>query len=84
VAGEATLFISQLAFADDAPALIEQFQQPVREAYREVLKSLQGKDRDLTALAKRYQQIQAQDYFSCELAAAVRAKLLAARGDEQP
>ncbi len=80
--GEATLFVSRLAAADEAERLIEQFRQPVREAYREVLRSLQAKDRDLAALARRYQQIQAQDYFSCELAAAVRAKLLAARGDE--
>ena len=80
--GEATLFVSQLALAEDAPGLIEQFRQPVREAYREVLRSLQGKDRDLAALARRYQQTQAQDYFSCELGATVRARLLAAQGDE--
>jgi hypothetical protein len=82
--GEATLFVSQLAFADDAAALIEQFRQGVREAYRDILKSLDAKDRDLTALARRYQQIQAQDYFSCELGTAARARLLAAQGDEQP
>ena len=80
--GEATVFVSQLADAGDAEALIEQFRRPAREAYREVLKSLAGKDRDLAAAAKRYQQLQAQDYFACELADKVRAKLLAARGGE--
>jgi hypothetical protein len=78
--GEATLFVSRLAFASDAKGLVEQFEKPVKKAYQRIVADLKRKDRDLAALAKRYQQIQAQDYFQCELGAKVRAKLLAARG----
>ena len=80
--GEASLFVSRLAFADEANGLVEQFEKPVKKAYQRIAADLKRKDRDLAALAKRYQQVQAQDYFQCELGAKVRAKLLAARGDK--
>jgi hypothetical protein len=80
--GEAKLFASELLFANEANALESHFQQPVTAAYQEILSALKRKNRDLAALSKRYQQIQARDYFQCELGAEVRAKLLAAQGGE--
>ena len=80
--GEATLFTSELVFANEAESLAAKFEEPVRAAYREILQALKRKDRDLQALSKRFQQLQAQDYFRCELGVQVRAKLLAARGDD--
>lgn len=82
--GEATLFASEVLFASDADSLVEQFKQPVREAYQEILALLRHKDRDLAALSRRFQQAQAQDYFKLKSGAEVRAKLLEARGDKEP
>jgi hypothetical protein len=82
--GEATLFASDVLFASAADSLIEQFQQPIRQAYREILAALKRKDRDLAALARRYQQVLAQDCFQLELGAQVRSKLLEARGEPEP
>jgi len=64
-------------------ALIAQFTAQVDAAYQELLQELaqgdhQG-DRDLAALARRYRQIQQQDYFHSELGALVRERLVAAR-----
>jgi hypothetical protein len=80
--GDAKLFASELLFANEADALESQFQQPVTAAYQEILSALKRKNRDLAALSERYQQVQARDYFQCELGAEVRARLLAAQGDE--
>jgi hypothetical protein len=81
--GEATLFVSRLAFASQANALVDQVEKPVKAAYREILAALKRKNCDLATLSKQYQQAQAHDHFRCKLGAQVRAKLLAARGDEQ-
>jgi len=80
--GEATLFISEILLANEAESLAARFEAPVRQAYQEILQALKRKTRDLGALSKRFQQIQSQDYFRCDLGAQVRAKLLAARGDD--
>lgn len=82
--GEATLFVSEFAFVTGTRALIEQFEQPVRQAYQDILSALKRKHCDLAALSKHYQQVQARDYFHCSLGAKVRARLLAARGDKKP
>jgi hypothetical protein len=82
--GEATLFASDLVYAAEAEALVARFEEPIREAYQEILRGLKRKKRDLAALSRRFQQVQAQDYFQCELGADVRAKLLEARGKDAP
>ena len=79
--GEASVFVSRIAFTGNPGALIEEFERPVRAAYEEILAALKRKNRDLAALAKRYQQLQAHDYFQCPLGVKVRTKLIAARGD---
>lgn len=81
--GETTLFASEVLFASDADWLVEEFQRPVREVYQKILAALKRKDRDLAALARQFQQAQAQDYFKLEIGAGVRAKLLDARGDDR-
>ena len=77
--GEASLWASDLIYATDEQALRRQFEEPVEAAYRDILKGLTRKSRDLAALAKRYQQTQAQDFFQHKLGQQVRDKLLTAR-----
>lgn len=79
--GEATIFASEVLFASDTERLAEEFNKPVREAYREILAALKRKDRDLAVLSRKFQQTQTQDYFHLELGGDVRAKLLDARGE---
>lgn len=79
--GEATIFVSEVLFASDVDRLAEEFNKPVRQAYREILAALKRKNRDLTALSRKFQQTQTKDYFQLSLGAEVRAKLLDARGD---
>jgi hypothetical protein len=81
--GEATVFASEVLFASDTDRLAEEFNKPVREAYREIMAALMRKDRDLAALSRKFQQTQAQDYFQLALGNDVRAKLLDARGDNE-
>jgi hypothetical protein len=77
--GEATLFVTEFVFGNDSQDLIDQFEQPVKDAYQEILSALKRKAADLAALSNQFQQIQARDYFQCKLGPQVRAKLLAAQ-----
>ena len=67
----------------DEEKLLARFTDAVDSAYRELLADLKGKNRDLAAISRRYQQIQAQDYFSSPLGRRVRETLLAAKGDKK-
>ncbi len=78
--GEASLFSSQAVLARDQQSLQERFEEPVRQAYEEILAALKSRRPDLTALSKRYQQTKTQDYFQCPLGERVRQKLLSAQG----
>jgi hypothetical protein len=78
--GEVSLFQSSVLLASDADALRRQFEEPVRNAYQEILRTLKRKKPDLAALSKHYQQAKERDYFQCDLAEQVRAKLLNAGG----
>ena len=78
--GEASLFTSQAALAGQGESLQEQFEAPVRQAYEEILAALKGRKADLAELSKRYQQVNAQDYFQCSVGEQVRKQLLSARG----
>lgn len=79
--GEATLWESRLLAAGMERRIVAQFVQPVEAAYRELLGELKRKRPDLAALSKRYQQIQARDYFRVELGQKVRTALVAAQSD---
>jgi hypothetical protein len=74
--GEATLWRSELAFANQETELVARFEAATEAIYREILQSLKRRKPDLAALGKKYQQAQAQDYFQSELGKQVRAALL--------
>jgi DNA-binding transcriptional regulator PaaX len=77
--GEALVWEARLALGQEE-ALVEQFAAQVEGPYRELLAELAGEDPDLGALARRYQQVVAHDYFGSELGQQVRAALANARG----
>ena len=83
MAGEATVWEAQLALAGREDALVEQFTQPVDQAYRAILARLKKTRPDLAALSRQYQQAQARDYFGSELGQRARAALVtsASKGD---
>jgi hypothetical protein len=79
--GEATLWESHLLNAGMEGRMTARFSEPVEMEYRAILRDLKKKRPDLATLSKRYQQIQARDYFHLELGKKVRAALVAAQGD---
>jgi hypothetical protein len=81
--GEATLWRSELAFADHEGALVKQFQVEVDSVYREILQALKRKKPDLGDLSRKYQQALAHDYFASKLGKQVREALLTARNDKE-
>lgn len=77
--GEAMLWQAEQLYATDVDAVRRQFAEPVEAEYREILAALKKKkERDLAALARRFQDTQARDHFASELGQQVRDKLLAA------
>lgn len=77
--GEAMLWQAEQLYATDVDSVQRQFVEPIEAEYREILAALKKKkDRDLAALARRFQHAQARDYFASELGRQVRDKLLAA------
>jgi hypothetical protein len=60
--GEATLWEAQLVLPGHDEALVQQFLAQVDAAYGAILADLKREDVDLAALARRYQQVQGQDY----------------------
>jgi hypothetical protein len=77
--GEAWFWEGQLLPPSQDAALIAQFGAQIAGLYREILAALTAPDPDLPALARRFQQAQAQDYFTSALREEVRAALLAAQ-----
>ncbi len=82
--GEALVWEAQLTEPRQDEVLVRQFLTQVEPAYAAILDELARPDADLTALSRRYQQIQAQDYFHAALGERVRAALLAAQREEGP
>jgi hypothetical protein len=78
--GTATLWDSQLTLAGQAQDLVGRFEAELEAPYRELLTDLKRPAPDLSMLSRRYQQLQAQDYFQSALGKKVRAALLAHRG----
>lgn len=77
--GAATLWRAELADARQCRALIQRFEASVAEAYQRLLKELRSGKADRAAIAKRYQQVRATDFFACRLGRQVRAALLRER-----
>jgi len=78
--GEAMLWEAQMMLNGQNEALVQQFLAKVENSYREILAELEHEDADLVALSRKYQQVQAQDYFQSALGKQVRAMLMKARG----
>lgn len=78
--GEAMLWEAEQLYATDANALPRRFIEPVEAEYREILAALKKKDRDLSALSKRFLEVQTRDYFGSPVGLKTREKLLAAGG----
>lgn len=79
--GEAMLWEAEQLYATDPETLRRQFMEPVEVEYRDIMTALRKKDRDLSALSKRFQDTHARDYFESELGPQTREKLLAAGGE---
>jgi hypothetical protein len=82
--GEALQWEAQLVMAGQDDWLVEQFLAQANALYGEILADLALEDADLAGLARRYQQVQATDYFDSELGRRVRATLLALGGGRKP
>jgi hypothetical protein len=82
--GEALQWEAQLVMAGQEDWLVEQFLAQVNAAYGEILADLTREDADLAGLGRRYQQVQATDYFDSTLGQRVRATLLALGGEQEP
>lgn len=78
--GDATLLSAEQLYASDVEAIKKQFIEPVESDYREILAALGEDYPDLSALSKRFQQVQARDYFASGLGTEVRERLLRAPG----
>jgi hypothetical protein len=77
--GEALYWEARLLAAAHEEALRGLFAGQVDGEYQAILVALQEPEADLAALARRYQQVQAADYFQSALGRQVRATLLAGR-----
>jgi hypothetical protein len=82
--GEAMVWEAEQLYATDPESLRRQFLEPVEAEYRTILAGLRKKDRDLGALSKFFQEVQARDYFGSELGRKTRQKLLAAGTGGKP
>lgn len=82
--GEAMLWEGQLHLPGQEERLVAQFLETVDIAYREILTELDGMDADVGALARKFQQIQAHDYFHSDLGHQLRLALLAPQEGDDP
>lgn len=81
--GSATVWEAQASLAGQDVGLERQFAVQADAAYREIQAELDRPDADLTALSRRYRQVQAHDYFPSGLGELVRQTLERARGAGQ-
>lgn len=81
--GETYLWRSSLVLGAQEDDLIAQFNEQVERGYTSLLKKLDKRKPDLTALSREYQQITSGDYFHSTLGQQAREKLLALRGGKE-
>jgi hypothetical protein len=77
---EAVIWEARCLLPGQDEELVQRFLAQVDGEYRTILDELERKDADLSALARRYQSLQAQDYFQSELGRQVRQALMDAAG----
>lgn len=80
--GESTCWEAQIPDEQAERLLIKQFKAAAEAAYEELLVELKAADADLRSLARRYQDMVAQDYFGSELKVKVREQLASRRGKQ--
>lgn len=78
--GEYTLWEAQLILDGLEEDLIRRFTAQVEGLYRKLLVELKRTKPDLASISRRYQQIQAQDYFQSELGQRVFNALATKKG----
>jgi len=76
--GSAQVWEAHPSLAAHDDELVSRFLAQVEAAYREIAAELERPGVDAAALAKRYQQVQQQDYFHSALGAQVREALASA------
>jgi len=81
--GAASLWEAQQVFTGQSENLVQQFSEQVDALYREILVELKKTNVDLSALAKRYQQIKQRDYFQSSLGEQARRILIKRRGADE-
>ena|SRR5215212_972112 len=81
--GDVNLWRSSLVLGLTEEKLAEQFKKQVDLEYRELLKRLSKKTRDLSKLSQEYQQITGRDYFQSEVGKQVKARFLELRGEKE-
>ena len=81
--GAASLWEAQQVFTGQSENLAQQFSEQVDALYREILVELKKTNVDLSALAKRYQQIKQRDYFQSSLGEQARRILIKRRGADE-
>jgi hypothetical protein len=79
---EATVWEAYLTMSDQDEELVRHFLEQVDRQYEAISTELAGADPDLPGLARRYQQVQAQDYFQSERGRQIREALM--RAEKEP
>jgi hypothetical protein len=78
--GSATLWQSEPLLDGQEKEMVQRFEMALRKSYQEILAALKRKNPNLASLSRRYQQLQLQDYFHCELGRRIHKSLISARG----
>lgn len=81
--GNVNLWKSSIVLGFEEDELDNQFKKQVDGEYKQLLKKLGLKHRDVSKLSQEYQQVIGRDYFQSELGKQVREKLLALRGEKE-
>ena len=81
--GESFVCEGAALLQDQDALLTRQFLAQVEPAYQEILAALAAPAPDLTALARRYQQVLALDHCGSTVGEQVRRALISARGEDQ-
>lgn len=77
---EAMVWEAHFLLPGQDESLVQQFLAQVNDEYRALLAELAGGDADVNALARRYQSLQALDYFHSPLGEQVRRALMSLVG----
>ena len=80
--GEAMLWEAAPIVAPKDVDIVQQFSDQADAQYKHILRQLEKKNPDLSALSRQYQQADAQDYFQSKLGQKARQALIERRGNK--